>query len=128
VELYLYSPNTPSWRGVQLKHRENFTFNFYGQDAFCNNCSSIFCDCVRNNCCVYPLRLNISLLYTFIQIFVICIKQTSVFIKCETLLATRCRDSDTSSLNFILFSTLSYRLFYVLSHSHVFQLCVLCLW
>jgi hypothetical protein len=21
VELYLYSPNTPSWRGAQLKHR-----------------------------------------------------------------------------------------------------------
>jgi hypothetical protein len=26
VELYLHSPNTPSWRGVQLKHRDNFTF------------------------------------------------------------------------------------------------------
>jgi hypothetical protein len=26
VELYLYSPNTPSWRGAQLKHRDNFTF------------------------------------------------------------------------------------------------------
>jgi hypothetical protein len=25
-ELYLHSPNTPSWRGVQLKHRGNFTF------------------------------------------------------------------------------------------------------
>jgi hypothetical protein len=23
----LYSPNTPSWRGAQLKHRDNFTFN-----------------------------------------------------------------------------------------------------
>jgi hypothetical protein len=21
-------PNTPSWRGAQLKHRDNFTFNF----------------------------------------------------------------------------------------------------
>jgi hypothetical protein len=21
-------PNTPSWSGVQLKHRDNFTFNF----------------------------------------------------------------------------------------------------
>jgi hypothetical protein len=27
VELYLHSPNTPSWCGVQLKHRDNFTFN-----------------------------------------------------------------------------------------------------
>jgi hypothetical protein len=26
VELYVHSPNTPSWRGDQLKHRDNFTF------------------------------------------------------------------------------------------------------
>jgi hypothetical protein len=26
VELYLHSPNTPSWPGAQLKHRDNFTF------------------------------------------------------------------------------------------------------
>jgi hypothetical protein len=26
VELYLYSPNTPSWHSAQLKHRDNFTF------------------------------------------------------------------------------------------------------
>jgi hypothetical protein len=26
VELYLYSPNTPSWRGAYLKHSENFNF------------------------------------------------------------------------------------------------------
>jgi len=26
VELYLQSPNTPSWCGAQLKHRDNFTF------------------------------------------------------------------------------------------------------
>jgi hypothetical protein len=28
VELYLHSSNTPSWRGAQLKHRDNFTFAF----------------------------------------------------------------------------------------------------
>jgi hypothetical protein len=28
VELYLHSANTPSWRGAQLKHRDNFTFTF----------------------------------------------------------------------------------------------------
>jgi hypothetical protein len=28
VELYLH-PNTPSWCGAQLKHRDNFTFTFY---------------------------------------------------------------------------------------------------
>jgi hypothetical protein len=27
VELYLHSPNTPSWCGVQLKHRDKFTLN-----------------------------------------------------------------------------------------------------
>jgi hypothetical protein len=27
VKLYLHSPNTPSWRGAHLKHRDNFTFN-----------------------------------------------------------------------------------------------------
>jgi hypothetical protein len=26
VELYLHSPNTPAWRGAQLKDRHNFTF------------------------------------------------------------------------------------------------------
>jgi hypothetical protein len=29
VELYLHSPNTPSLRGFQLKHRDNFTFYLY---------------------------------------------------------------------------------------------------
>jgi hypothetical protein len=29
VELYLHSPNTPSWRGAQLKHRDNFTFKSF---------------------------------------------------------------------------------------------------
>jgi len=30
VELYLHSPNTPSWSGAQLKrkHKDNFTFTF----------------------------------------------------------------------------------------------------
>jgi hypothetical protein len=26
VELYFHSPSMPSWRGAQLKHRDNFTF------------------------------------------------------------------------------------------------------
>jgi len=26
IDLYLHSSNTPSWRGAQLKHRDNFTF------------------------------------------------------------------------------------------------------
>jgi hypothetical protein len=28
VELYLHSPNTPSWRGAQGEHRYNFAFTF----------------------------------------------------------------------------------------------------
>jgi len=28
VELYLHSPNRPSWRGSQLNHRDNFTFPY----------------------------------------------------------------------------------------------------
>jgi hypothetical protein len=26
MELYIHSPNTPSWRGAQLKHSDNFSF------------------------------------------------------------------------------------------------------
>jgi hypothetical protein len=26
MELYLHSPNGPSWRGAQGEHRDNFTF------------------------------------------------------------------------------------------------------
>jgi len=29
MELYLYSRNTSSWRGAQLKHRDNFTFTLH---------------------------------------------------------------------------------------------------
>jgi hypothetical protein len=28
VELYLHSPNTPSWCGAQREHKDNFTFTF----------------------------------------------------------------------------------------------------
>jgi hypothetical protein len=29
VVLYLHSPNTPSWRGSQRGHRDNFTFYLF---------------------------------------------------------------------------------------------------
>jgi hypothetical protein len=29
VEIYLHSPNTPVWRGAQLKHRDYFTFTVF---------------------------------------------------------------------------------------------------
>jgi len=39
MELYFNSPNTPSWRCEQLKHRGNFTFTFDGllasQETLC---------------------------------------------------------------------------------------------
>jgi len=28
LELYLHSPDKPSWGGAHLKHRDNFTFTF----------------------------------------------------------------------------------------------------
>jgi hypothetical protein len=34
VELRFHSPNTPSWRGAQLKHRDNFTFTFDMDESF----------------------------------------------------------------------------------------------
>jgi len=34
VELYLHSPNTPSWRGAHLKHRDNFTLVY--RKEYCN--------------------------------------------------------------------------------------------
>jgi hypothetical protein len=33
ADLYPHSPSTPSWRGAQLKQRDNFTFTFY-EDVF----------------------------------------------------------------------------------------------
>jgi hypothetical protein len=33
VELYICYPNTPSWRGAQLKHRDNLTPSFSGTGA-----------------------------------------------------------------------------------------------
>jgi len=33
VELYLHLPNTPSWRGAQLKHRDNFTVPYLTEIA-----------------------------------------------------------------------------------------------
>jgi len=35
VELYLRPPNTPSWRGAQLKHRDNFTLTFTYCSCLC---------------------------------------------------------------------------------------------
>jgi hypothetical protein len=37
VELYLRSPNTPSWRGAQLKHRDSFTFTLFIMNYYWSN-------------------------------------------------------------------------------------------
>jgi hypothetical protein len=42
VELYLHSPNTPSWRGSQLKHRDNFTFTYLLTYLLTPWCSTLF--------------------------------------------------------------------------------------
>jgi hypothetical protein len=45
VELYLHSPNMPSWRGAQLKHRDSFTFTlhvgYYGICRFQTNTKTL---------------------------------------------------------------------------------------
>jgi hypothetical protein len=35
VELCLHFPNTPTWRGAQLKHTDNFAFV---PEVVCNEC------------------------------------------------------------------------------------------
>jgi hypothetical protein len=34
MDIYLHSPNTSSWRGVHLKHRDNFTFYSKCEELF----------------------------------------------------------------------------------------------
>jgi hypothetical protein len=58
VELYLHSPNTPSWRDAQLKkwHRDNFTFTFiknnYVSTRHCYICHSFsLCAVVKSSLC-----------------------------------------------------------------------------
>jgi hypothetical protein len=39
VEIYVHSPNTPSWRSAQLKHRDYFIFTFtFNISCYFNNC------------------------------------------------------------------------------------------
>jgi len=37
LELYHHTPNMPSWRGAQLKHRDNFIFTVIKQAYACSN-------------------------------------------------------------------------------------------
>jgi len=45
VELYLHSPNTPSWRGAQLKQRYNFTF-YLNLERFQTSIYICICYCI----------------------------------------------------------------------------------
>jgi hypothetical protein len=50
VELYLQSPNTPSWRGAQLKHRDNFTLPY----EWCKTLSTMH----HTYCCMINTELR----------------------------------------------------------------------
>jgi hypothetical protein len=52
VELYLHSPNKPSWRGAQLKYRDNFTFTFTLPQAVGEGCMIWACSKVCLFLCV----------------------------------------------------------------------------
>jgi hypothetical protein len=72
VELYLHSPNTPSWRGAQLQHRDNVPLplrlpllmqhSFHlPQWMLCNFCSSkksLNITCNKQELLTYQLRLR----------------------------------------------------------------------
>jgi len=61
VELYLHSPNTPSWHGTRLKHEENLTFT----------CTFTFI--IYSSITVYPSVFFAILLALFASMF-ICLK------------------------------------------------------
>jgi hypothetical protein len=53
-KLYFHSPNTPSWRCAQLKHRDNFTFTFISCSGYHMKCLGYykcFNSCLVLNCC-----------------------------------------------------------------------------
>jgi hypothetical protein len=59
MELYLHSPNTPSWRGAQLKHKDTFTFVTFSKDLLViskyilvtrrHNTPNLLCVCFQTN-------------------------------------------------------------------------------
>jgi hypothetical protein len=53
VEPYLHSPNTHSWRGAQLKHRDNFTLLYFTLLYFYS--LSGICHCIPSACILIRL-------------------------------------------------------------------------
>jgi hypothetical protein len=56
VELYLHSPNMPSWRGAQLKHRDNFT-SWRGETKGALNFYFLLCGLLPFSCDIYNISL-----------------------------------------------------------------------
>jgi hypothetical protein len=57
VKLYLHSPNTPSWCGAQLKHRDNFIFTFTFNLSFHSAVGLCIMHSTRNFYCAPTLTL-----------------------------------------------------------------------
>jgi hypothetical protein len=60
VELYLHSPNTPSRRGAQQEHRDNFTFYLFMY--------ACVCVCVCMYVCVYVCMYVCMYVCTYVQV------------------------------------------------------------
>jgi hypothetical protein len=62
VELYIHSPNTPSWHGAHLKHRDVFTSSFFNGKVAANHkmtaLNTVHCTAETNGCVI-----NVSLIF-----------------------------------------------------------------
>jgi hypothetical protein len=56
-------PNTPSWRGAQLKHRDNFTFTFYDRQMDGQTLVNYYIEIF--SCIVLDLYVTVLLLVCF---------------------------------------------------------------
>jgi hypothetical protein len=61
VELYLHSRNTPSWRGAQLKHRNNFIFTFAFTITF--NFTFTFLGKLDDELCEWQIKTSGQIVY-----------------------------------------------------------------
>jgi hypothetical protein len=58
VKLYFHSPNTPSWRGAQLKHRDKCIRHIF---KITDNLCRICVPCVKNNQNVTEILISVLL-------------------------------------------------------------------
>jgi hypothetical protein len=89
VELYLHSPNMPSWLGAQLKRRDNFTFTFYFTFTF-RYWMRLICEYCNENWAeggsTKPKR--VCLIKMFMELIAYCIQSVNTT---EMLLFCACR-------------------------------------